>query len=130
MRLLTLSRLQDMLLDVTKQIGSSNYLLSSDAISANTTRQFWSSEFRYRMHVHAPTGATMRAQIAFDFVANDFRLELIDRDSCVWRRRWARVRCRLISIRCAGKICCRAATVSSAPIVRATPTFATCSSST
>ena len=69
--------------------------LSSDVVAANTTGLYY-REFRYRMHVtvsadgaalssptprrQAPTGAVMRASVLFDFVANDFRLELSERD--------------------------------------------------
>lgn len=67
---------QDILFDSTKQVGGGPYFFTSDLIATNTTSSFWENIFRYRMNVRAPTGASLQAVIGFDFLANDFQLEL------------------------------------------------------
>jgi hypothetical protein len=54
------------------------YFFTSEHITRNTTSSWFESTFRYRMRVSAPTGATMRARVGFDFLANNYQLELVD----------------------------------------------------
>jgi hypothetical protein len=69
---------QTIVLDSARTIGNDSYFFTSEHITRNTSNTWFESVFRYRMRVSAPTGATMRARVGFDFLANNYQLELID----------------------------------------------------
>jgi hypothetical protein len=69
---------QTMVFDSTRTIGNDSYYFTSDHVARNSTTSWFETTFRYRMAVSAPTGATLRARVGFDFLANNFKLQLVD----------------------------------------------------
>eukprot|EP01114_Cavostelium_apophysatum_P014626 TRINITY_DN383_c0_g1_i1.p1 TRINITY_DN383_c0_g1~~TRINITY_DN383_c0_g1_i1.p1 ORF type:complete len:3487 (+),score=923.94 TRINITY_DN383_c0_g1_i1:225-10685(+) len=60
------------IIDFSQDIYSDDYIFTKSRILGNVNR----GKFRYRMTLRASTNTTFAAEIGFDFLANDFSLEL------------------------------------------------------